>query len=102
MVVRYFTDLFSEDFLANMFNPDGSVNRTAEGYPTRCRTDFSIGFHNNKTPTENDVKELINRHAPRQWFAIQEGIFNKEYDLSNIKHKIGETGEVEDIAPLNK
>jgi len=97
MVVRYFTELFPEDYFANFFNPDGSIARTPAGYPVRCRTDYSISFYDNKCPDEQYVKTLINRAAPRKFFETLEDDFHGRLNHSCAVELIGKVGEVENI-----
>lgn len=94
IVVRYYTDLFTEDYFANFFNDDGSIQRTMDGYPIRCRTDFSLSLGHIPNPTKEQILEIVNNAAPREYFKTIEGVFANTYSLSNAESMIGIEGTV--------
>lgn len=96
IVVRYYTDLFTEDYLANFFNEDGSIQRTQAGYPVRCRTDFSLSIAHIPKPTKEQILEIVNTAAPRQMFKTMEGVFANTYNLNDAESLLGVEGTVND------
>lgn len=70
MVVRYFTDLVSEDSLANHFEADGSIARAEGGWPVRCRTDVSITVYGEPSPEV--VERVIASNAPVLFLETKE------------------------------
>lgn len=100
-VVRYYTDKLTENILATDLNIDGSIRRTKEGYPTRCRTDYNIAFFEHNVPTEEDIKKKIDQSAPIEWFKLKENILdpNVETSLSSLK-SIPQVGEVSEPVKL--
>lgn len=74
IVVRYWTDKLSEISLCNEYGRDGKPIITDNGWPTRCRTDYSITFYDNRIPSEEAIVEIIKNHAPVDWLVMKEGI----------------------------
>jgi hypothetical protein len=96
IVVRYYTDSMTEDDLANSFDEYGEIIRSEDGSPVRCRTDVNISlFDLNKTqnPSVDDIKNIILRIAPLEWFQLQEKMNDPEAktNLLNLKSSIGNT-----------
>jgi hypothetical protein len=96
IVVRYFTELLTEESLANYFNPDGSIVLTEGGYPVRCRTDYNLSLALYPSPTKDDILKLVNTMAPKQMFEIMEGALTNVYNMSVVDTMIGLSGEVND------
>lgn len=74
VVVRYFTDVVSENDLSSMKNPDGSPVLGEDGYPIQCMTDTSLTLYDVQNPTEADVDVLVKRAVPSDWLKLREDI----------------------------
>lgn len=97
ILVRYYTDKFTEDNLAISINNDGSIIRTDDGSPERCSTDYSITiWQTNPPPTEKDIIELIEKSAPHNMFKLKNDILDDNVDttLSSIKNLLGKQFEI--------
>ena len=81
VVVRYYTDIVTEDYLATSKNADGSIIKTPDGYPERCRTDYNINIFNTSA-SEEDIMKQIYLASPRDWLAMHEDIINPKIDTS--------------------
>jgi hypothetical protein len=97
MVVRYWTDVISEDSLAIEFEPNGSIKLASDGWPVRCSSDFNMAFFNNKTPTREDVLQLIKNNAPVAWLRLKEDVINPDVktDLNSAEKLIGKEDSFE-------
>jgi hypothetical protein len=71
---RYFTDINSEIDLSSLFDVDGEVIYSENGYPLKCRTDVNVSLYENRNPTEEDVKKLAEQSAPLVWLALMDDI----------------------------
>lgn len=80
--IRYYTDIVNEDYLATSKNNDGSIIRTPEGYPIRCRTDYNLNIFETPSPSKEDILNNIYRAAPRDWLKMHEDILNPNTDTS--------------------
>ena len=82
--VRFYTDILTEEILANEFDINGNIIRDEKGHPIRCRTDFHINIWQTPSPTGEELEKFIISHAPVAWFKLQEDIANPEIntDLS--------------------
>lgn len=119
IVVRYYTDLLSEEALA------ADSNRNPDGIPVRCRTDFSMNLYDaDYVKDEESLHKFLLDAAPTDWFRLQHesilGIekrsidfvkphFNKTYEktvelkkpeLIKIEEKLPETLTDEEIDKL--
>lgn len=85
-VVRYWTDILTEESLATEFTPSGDIRMNSNGYPQKCRTDYNLNFYNTTNPSSNDIITIIKSSAPIKWLYIKEQIqlSNSEYNLSNV------------------
>lgn len=96
ILVRYYTNKITEDFLASAFDSNNEIIRHKDGYPIRCRTDTNITIYNVDSSQE-EIETLIKNNAPMTWFTMQ------EHDLkSNSNLLLFETGkevEFESIIP---
>lgn len=95
IVVRYYTDILTEDMLAAEFDYpiDGSpktIRRLADGIPERCRTDYNYNIWNVRA-TKEDIEKYIIDSAPLEWFEMQHKILDPQTDtsLSQIEDLIG-------------
>lgn len=83
IVVRYYTNVLSEDSLATSFNTDGSIARGQDGSPLRCQTDYNINIWKTETPpTVDDIKKIANDSAPYDWFKLKHDILDPNVDTS--------------------
>jgi phosphoribosylformylglycinamidine (FGAM) synthase PurS component len=83
IVVRYYTDLVTEDSLATSYAPDGSILRREDGSPQRCQTDYNINIWKTEpTPTEEDIKNIAKSAAPFDWFKLKHDVLNPQVDTS--------------------
>jgi hypothetical protein len=99
ITVRYFTDTYTEDQLASEFESDGSIKRTEQGYPTRCRTDLNLTIYETPSPTKDDIITLINHNAPRVWLELHDKVIDSNVDTSlssitDLHHKSNELPEI--------
>lgn len=97
ILVRYFTDYFTEDNLASSFTTDQSgqtiIDRNLDGSPKRCQTDYNINiWKTNPSPTLEDIKKLANDAAPYEWFKLKHDVLDPAVDtsLSNANALIGQ------------
>lgn len=98
VVVRYYTDTQTEDELASLFDEDGDIIRTEEGYPVRCRTDMNVNIfdlQNIDNLNLDSIKETLIRPTPLEWFELQEKIKDPNFEtkFNNLKSEIGKTYE---------
>lgn len=92
IVVRYYTNVLSEDSLATSFNTDGSIARGTDGSPLRCQTDYNINIWKTDTaPTAEEIQKIANDAAPYDWFKLKHDILNPNIDtsLSNVSSLVG-------------
>lgn len=84
IVVRYWTDVLSEESLAS------DQNRNEDGTPVRCRSDVSLTLPI-PVPEESALQELILAQAPFHWLKTLEDVLNPEVDTSvdHIKSLLG-------------
>lgn len=93
MVVRFYTDLLTEEKLASIRNSDGSPAEVDEnGNILRCRTDMNIAIWQVPAPTGEELHQYILEHAPVAWFELQEKIANPNIDTSmaELLSKVGQ------------
>jgi len=80
LIVRYWTDIVDENYLALTFDVNGDVMLTPNGWPVRCRTDYNVTLFNNN-PDEELVLQRIKNAAPLSFFRVEE---NKITNSSNL------------------
>lgn len=100
MVVRFYTDILTEEKLATIKNADGSPAEVDEnGHILRCRTDTNLAIWQVPAPTGQELDNYIISCAPVAWFQLQEKILNPNVDttMSEIVAKVGQEVSV-DIA----
>lgn len=73
-VIRYFTDIITEDDLATDFDIDNEIIRDANGYPRRCSTDVSYSLIFDSDFTPENVNFKIVTSAPYDWLVLLEKI----------------------------
>lgn len=90
MVVRYWTDLFSQDDLATSisYDADGNkiIDRREDGIPARCQTDVNINIWQVPAPSSNVIIQIANNSAPYDWFALKHAVADPTIDtgLANV------------------
>jgi hypothetical protein len=91
MLIRYWTDVLSEDDLALMFDEYGKIIYNANGYPVRARTDINVTFYDNPNPSNEDIINKIKSSGPIGWLELMEKnkLANTEYALSNVANFVG-------------
>lgn len=92
IIVRYYTNVLTEDSLAISFNSDGSIARRADGSPQRCQTDYHINiWKTDTTPTVEEIQKIANDAAPYDWFKLKHDILDPNIDtsLSNVSSLVG-------------
>jgi len=90
IVVRYFTEVITEEMLRLDPNPDAP--RLDDGTPAQCRTDYYINLPI-PAPEGDELIEILTRQAPWQFLKAQEDILNPDVDtsMSNLQSLIGTT-----------
>lgn len=82
IVVRFYTDTISEEDLA-VRNPDtGEIILDDDGNIGSCRTDYSITLWDAPALAGEALEEMILRHAPVQWFELQNKVADASVDTS--------------------
>lgn len=90
MVVRYWTDLFTQDDLATSISWDEAGNKIIErredGTPARCQTDVNINIWQVPAPDSNTIIQIANNTAPYDWFALKHAVADPQVDttMSNV------------------
>lgn len=72
IVVRFYTDILTEEMLATDI---------LDGVIRRCRTDYSIDLPI-PAPTGSELNDFINARAPVAWLTTQEAVLNPNIDTS--------------------
>jgi len=87
IVVRYYTDIVTEAYLATPKYSDGTFDTTPEGYPVGCRTDYNFNVWETPSPSQERLIEIIQNNAPRDWLHLHEQILSQNVDttLSDVK-----------------
>lgn len=73
IVVRFYTDIVTEQMLAVEWGNGGVI--------TRCRTDYNITLPV-PAPRGNDLEALIMRHAPVDFFEVKAKVEDPNVDTS--------------------
>lgn len=99
-IVRYYTDILTEDYLTAFYEDDGSIKRGPDGTPSRCRSDYNLTIFN-VNATAEDVENLIKQSAPVEWFAMLEHVKQNEMTpaLHSLKSKLDKEHEFEHKPP---
>lgn len=84
-VIRYFTDLITEEELNVEYDIDGDIVYDSNGYPLKCRTDYNISIVNSNEVTKDNVNIRIIECAPVDWLKNLEEIKKgKIISLANV------------------
>jgi hypothetical protein len=109
MVVRYYTDYFTEDNLASSFitgsSGEQTIDRRPDGSPIRCVTDCNINiWQTEPPPTEEDLISIAKQSAPYSWFKLRYDVLNPNVDtsLSAVNSLLGKEFIAEEPAPIVK
>jgi len=69
LIIRYYTDILTEEILTSYFGDDGKPVIDDSGKPVRCRTDYNLSLW--KTVyTEEELHDYIKQCAPAAWFKV--------------------------------
>jgi hypothetical protein len=92
VVARYYTDTITEEMLAIDLDATGKPRLTANGIPTRCRTDYSYTIFDSDAATKEDIIKIVERASPAMWLKIMEDVANTSVDtsLSSVTDIVGE------------
>lgn len=96
MVVRYWSDQFSQDDLATSVSYDQSGNkiiqRRDDGLPLRCQTDYNINIWQTPTPSSDAILKIANDSAPYDWFKLKHAVLDPTVDtsLGNVQILMGQ------------
>jgi hypothetical protein len=82
IIVRFYTDVLTEEMLSSVKYTDGTVEKNDDGTVKSCRTDYNINIWQTPSPTGEELDQYILRHAPVQWLELQESIINPQIDTS--------------------
>jgi hypothetical protein len=83
VVVRYYTDILSQDDLATSFDTNNTIIRRPDGTPQRCQTDYNINiWKTNPSPTIEDIHEIAKGAAPYDWFKLKHDVLNPSVDTT--------------------
>lgn len=108
MVVRYFSDLVTEDDLATSFIPDENginvIERRPDGSPVRCQTDYNINIWQTPAPDAEGIRKIASDSAPYDWFKIKHAIIQNTTDvsMSNVAALMNQTFEAIPSSMLNQ
>lgn len=97
IIVRYFSDILTEDDLATSFiydeNNHGTIQRRPDGSPVRCQTDYNISIWKTPTPDVKEILKIAENNAPHDWFKLKHDILSDTIDTSmaNVVSVIGQT-----------
>ena len=91
VVVRYYTDVTTEEDLASVDPVSGEIIRHSDGSVQTCRTDVNITLWDVPALTGDDLAVLISRQAPKEWFDLMEKVKDPAIDttLSVIQGMVG-------------
>lgn len=83
IVVRYYTDILSQDDLATSFDTNNTIMRRPDGTPQRCQTDYNINiWKTDPSPTIEDIHEIAKGAAPYDWFKLKHDVLNPSVDTT--------------------
>jgi hypothetical protein len=90
IVVRYYTDILSQDDLATSFDTNNTIMRRPDGTPQRCQTDYNINiWKTDPSPTIEDIHEIAKGAAPYDWFKLKHAVLNPNVDTTlNVVNSI--------------
>jgi hypothetical protein len=82
IVVRYFTDTVTEEYLA--------TEKDVEGNILRCKSDYPIDLRQfiKNEPTQEEIELIIKRNCNAGWFEIEELKIKSPDSIEKIKKKI--------------
>lgn len=91
MLIRYWTDVLSEDDLALIFDEYGKIVYDSNGYPIRTRSDVNVTFYDNPNPSNEDIINKIKASGSISWLQLMEKnrLSNTQYSLANVASFVG-------------
>jgi galactose-1-phosphate uridylyltransferase len=97
MVVRYWTDIVTEEMLAAEFEQNGKIRTTRYGYPIKCASDYNLMFYDKPMPTKEELEHFIIHSAPTTWLKHKEDVLDPSIkkDLSVVKEMLGKNNSFE-------
>ena len=99
IVVRFYTDVTTEEDLAIRDVDTDEIIRHSDGSIKTCRTDFNLNLWDDPVLTGEAFEEMISHQAPRQWFELLEKVKNPDVDTS-LAHMDALVGKERDVVPL--
>lgn len=75
IVVRYWTDIITEDFLAS------SPEKLEDGSPVRCRSDVALSIPI-PAPSDSELEAFLLKNAPLNFLKTLEDVQNPNVDTS--------------------
>jgi hypothetical protein len=106
LIIRYWTDIISEESLATSLNTEGNINVDDNGHPLRCRTDYNLTLYGLNSPTNTDLHSFAIRCAPIEFLRLLElkKTNPQALNLSEVNNIIGidMTFEISDTQIDNK
>lgn len=90
VVVRYYSDLVSEDDIAISLDSDGNIIRRSDGSPERCITDGNINLDLMKFEDSSieEIKKYLLNHAPIHMLKNKHIEKESKIDLIKLKNEI--------------
>lgn len=97
IIVRYFTDIVTEEMLATELDRHGNAILNEDGFPTRCRTDYHINIFDVPAPSGEELAKIIRYNAPVDWLRLKEQVLDPDVDtsLSNVGDMLNVVGTVD-------
>jgi len=82
IVVRFYTDVITEECLAFCDPSTGEITRHLDNTIQACRTDYSITLFETPTLSGEELQLRIMQSAPTEWLVLKEKIANPDVDTS--------------------
>jgi hypothetical protein len=86
-VVRYYTDILTEEFLSGFKDDDGNPKCGPDGKPISCRTDVSLTLYN-PDATHEEIEQQIMMNAPAEWMKVIERGLQNEGKTTGMQHLV--------------
>lgn len=82
IVVRFYTDILTEEKLSAILTVEGLPVLDENGKVKQCRTDVNLALWQVPAPTGKELEDYILKNAPIAWFKLQEQILDPNVDTS--------------------
>jgi len=82
VVVRFYTNLLTEQLLCTYRDSEGKPILGENGEIVRCKYDLNLTFYQLPIPTGADLKTFILQYAPTQALDLEEKIISPSIDTS--------------------